>query len=432
MQYRTFGKTGESVSILGYGCMRLPQRLGLVDEARTERQMLSAIEAGVNYFDTAYIYHGGRSESVLGHFLAKGYRDKVFIADKIPPYMAYSRQDMDKILNTQLERLQTDHIDFYLVHSLMSWESWADFRALGFDDFVRDNLASGKIRHIGFSWHGNKEDFKRVVDDFDWEFVQIQYNYLDEAYQAGREGLAHAHAKGLGVSIMEPLRGGLLSGRMPSEAENIMKRAPIRRSAADWAFNWIWDQPEVSLLLSGMNEETHIAENLVLAEKAKPGQFKDGDHAVIRLVRDAFKQRMKVDCTGCGYCMPCPFGVDIPGVFCGLERIQPVWLQAPETLPHADDQRCHGRQSLPCRHVPELWKMRNKMPAAHSHSIQAQAGPSGNVSPRAQSRGGRRQGLYKAEDTLGQQRRTRQEMTRGRRPPGNQRGFNSQKGARLR
>jgi predicted aldo/keto reductase-like oxidoreductase len=315
MQYRTFGKTGESVSILGYGCMRLPQRLGLVDEARTERQMLSAIEAGVNYFDTAYIYHGGRSETVLGNFLAKGHRDKVFIADKIPPYMAFSRQDMDKILNTQLERLRTDHIDFYLVHSLMSWESWTDFRALGFDDFVRDNLAAGKIRHIGFSWHGNKEDFKRVVDDFDWEFVQIQYNYLDEAYQAGREGLAHAHAKGLGVSIMEPLRGGLLSGRMPKEAADIMSRATVRRTAADWAFNWIWDQPEVSLLLSGMNEESHIAENLTLAEKAKPGQFKDGDHAVIRLVRDAFKKRMKVDCTGCGYCMPCPFGVDIPAVF---------------------------------------------------------------------------------------------------------------------
>lgn len=315
MQYRIFGKTGEKVSILGYGCMRFPQRLGMVDEIRTEKQILSAIEAGVNYFDTAYIYHGGRSETILGNVLAKGHRDKVLIADKIPPYMAYSRQDMDKILQTQLERLKTDHIDFYLVHSLMGWDAWTSFRALGFDDFVRDSLASGKIRHIGFSWHGNKEDFKRVVDDFDWEFAQIQYNYLDEAYQAGREGLAYAHAKGLGVAIMEPLRGGLLSGRMPREAEAVLTHAPVRRSAADWAFNWIWDQPEVSLLLSGMNEETHIAENLALAGKARVGHFRDGDHAVIGLVRKAFTSRMKVNCTGCGYCMPCPFGVDIPAVF---------------------------------------------------------------------------------------------------------------------
>jgi len=315
MQYRTLGKTGESVSVLGYGCMRYPQKGTRIDEARTEQQILSAIHAGVNYFDTAYIYHGGRSEVILGNILAKGYRDKVLIADKIPPYMSFSRADMDKILNTQLERLQTDHIDFYLVHSLSSFDSWRKFRELGFDDFVRDNQANGKIRHIGFSWHGNKEEFKRVVDDFDWEFTQIQYNYLDEFYQAGREGLEHAHAKGLGIVIMEPLRGGLLSGRMPQEAQDVMSNSAVRRTAADWAFNWVWDHKEVTLLLSGMNEEAHIAENVKLAEVAHPGQFNDADRAVLEQVRSEFKRKMKVDCTGCAYCMPCPFGVDIPAVF---------------------------------------------------------------------------------------------------------------------
>ena len=315
MQYRTLGKTGESVSILGYGCMRYPQKGGRIDEVRTEQQILSAIKAGVNYFDTAYIYHGGRSEVILGNILAKGYRDKVLIADKIPPYMAFSRADMEKILNTQLERLQTDHVDFYLVHALSSFESWQKFRSLGFDDFVRDNKANGKIRHIGFSWHGTKDEFKRVVDDFDWEFTQIQYNYLDEFYQAGKEGLEYANAKGLGTVIMEPLRGGMLSGRMPKEAQEVMANAPVKRTAADWAFNWVWDHKEVTLLLSGMNEEAHIAENVHLAETAHPGQFSDADRAALGLVRTAFKSKMKVDCTGCAYCMPCPFGVDIPSAF---------------------------------------------------------------------------------------------------------------------
>lgn len=315
MQYRTFGKTGESVSILGYGCMRFPQKGPLIDEARTEKQVISAIEAGVNYFDTAYIYNGGRSEVVLGNILAKGYRDRVLIADKIPPYLATSRESMDKILNTQLDRLKTDRIDFYLVHSLSSFDGWKAFRALGFDAFIRDAVASGKVRHVGFSWHGNLDDFKRVVDDWDWAFVQIQYNYFDEHDQAGREGMMYASERGLGVAVMEPLRGGLLSGRMPQEAQDVMNRASIRRSAADWAFRWLWDQPEVSLLLSGMNEEAHIEENLRIADEATAGCLTAEDSAVLDQVRTALSSRMKVSCTACRYCMPCPFGVDIPGVF---------------------------------------------------------------------------------------------------------------------
>lgn len=313
MQYRTFGKTKEKVSVLGYGCMRYPQRSGRIDADRAERQMLLAIEAGVNYFDTAYMYPG--SEAVLGDFLAKGHRDKAMIADKIPPYLVFSRKDMDKILATSLKRLRTDRIDFYLAHALGDFSAWRKLLDLGFADFVREAKASGAIGHIGFSWHGNKEEFKKVVDDFDWEFAQIQYNYLDEHFQAGREGLEYAAAKGLGIAVMEPLRGGLLSGRMPKEALDAIQAAPVKRSPAEWGLDWVWNQEEVSLLLSGMNEETHIAENLRLADAARPGMLGDADEKVFIAVREAFSKRTKVGCTGCGYCMPCPFGVDIPNIF---------------------------------------------------------------------------------------------------------------------
>lgn len=313
MQYRTFGKTGEKVSILGYGCMRYPRKGGRIDEARARRQMAMAVEAGVNYFDTAYVYPG--SEPVLGDFLAAGNRDKVMIADKIPPYMVYSRKDMDRILQTSLKRLRTDRADFYLVHALGDLSSWRKLAGLGFADFVRGAKASGAIRHIGFSWHGNKDEFKKVVDDFDWEFAQIQYNYLDENYQAGREGLEYAAAKGLGIAVMEPLRGGLLSGRMPREALDAIAAAHVRRTNAQWALDWVWNHAEVSLLLSGMNEEAHIAENLRLAESARPGMLGAEDLKVISAVKEAFSRKTKIGCTGCGYCLPCPAGVDIPLAF---------------------------------------------------------------------------------------------------------------------
>jgi predicted aldo/keto reductase-like oxidoreductase len=313
MQYRTFGKTGEKVSVLGYGCMRYPQRAGRIDEKRAERQMIGAIEAGVNYFDTAYVYPG--SEAVLGNALAKGYRDKVMIADKIPPYLVFSRKDMDKILEASLKRLQSDRIDFYLAHGLGDYSAWERFRDLGFADFVSHAKAAGKIKHVGFSWHGSKDEFKKVVDDFDWEFAQIQYNYLDEHFQAGREGLEYAAAKGLGVAVMEPLRGGLLSGRMPKEALEAIASAPVKRTPAEWALGWVWNHPEVSLLLSGMNVEAHIAENLKLAEAARPGMFSEPDTRALIAVKEAFSKKTKVGCTGCAYCMPCPVGVDIPTAF---------------------------------------------------------------------------------------------------------------------
>lgn len=313
MQTRVFGKTGESVSLLGYGCMRFPMRMGLIDEVKTEQQVLTAIGQGVNYFDTAYMYPG--SEAVLGRILAKGHRDKVLIADKIPPYMVNSRKDMDKIFATMLDRLKTDRIDFLLVHALSDVDAWRKFRACGFDDFLTEMRAAGKVRHIGFSWHGTCDAFKQVVDDFDWDFCQIQYNYLDEQYQAGREGLRYAAAKGLGITIMEPLRGGMLVGKLPEAAKKVMAEAAVKRSPAAWAFDWLYDQPEVHVVLSGMNNDHHIAENLKLASHAQAGMFTEQDKQVMASVRDSFRSLLKVDCTGCNYCMPCPFGVDIPDCF---------------------------------------------------------------------------------------------------------------------
>ena len=313
MQTRTFGKTGETVSLLGYGCMRFPTKNGRIDEERTERQVRSAIEAGVNYFDTAYLYSG--SEAILGRILAKGLRDRVLIADKIPPFLVHARKDLDRLLGVLLERLQTNHIDFLLVHALNDYEGWRRFRACGFDEWLAEVRAAGKVRHIGFSWHGSREDFIRVVDDFEWEFCQIQYNYLDEQYQAGRDGMRHAAAKGLGVVIMEPLRGGMLTGRLPDVARDAMEKAPIRRTPAAWAFDWLYDQPELQVVLSGMNEEAHIEENIRLASQASVGMLSPEEQAVIGTVRDALRSRIRVGCTGCGYCMPCPAGVNIPDVF---------------------------------------------------------------------------------------------------------------------
>ncbi|MFZ5969918.1 MAG: aldo/keto reductase [Bacillota bacterium] len=213
MLYREMGKTGDKVSILGYGCMRFPKKDGRIDEKRTEKQIISAIEQGVNYFDTAYIYSG--SEAVLGNILAKGYRDKVMIATKMPLILIHSMKDMESTLNTSLKRLQTDYIDYYLIHSVTSREGWQRLKQLCVEEFLEKAKQSGKIRRIGFSYHGDSNQFRDIVDDYPWDFCQIQYNYMDEHYQAGKEGLMYAASKGLGVSVMEPLRGGFLVGKMP-------------------------------------------------------------------------------------------------------------------------------------------------------------------------------------------------------------------------
>ncbi len=315
MNYRTMGKTGDSISVLGFGCMRFPQQNGRIDVNRTERQILTAIEHGVNYFDTAFVYNAGRSESILGDILAKGSRNRVRIATKLPPFMANSDKDMNFVLNSQLKKLRTDHIDYYLLHAMNDFGGWERLKRLGIREFVEKAKKDGRIINFGFSYHGDKEDFKAIIDDYDWDMCQIQYNYIDENFQAGREGLEYAASKGIGVSIMEPLRGGSLVKKMPSEIQRIWDSASEKRTPADWAFRWLWDQPGITTVLSGMNEESQIEENISLAGKIQPNMLTDEELSLYEKVRTEYYRLMKVGCTGCGYCMPCPAGVDIPFCF---------------------------------------------------------------------------------------------------------------------
>ena len=315
MLYRTVPKTGDGLSILGFGCMRLPStRTGGVDEARAIRQIRHAIDGGINYIDTAPVYHLGKSEQVLGRALAGGYREKVRIATKLPHWSVYERADMDRIIDAQLKTLQTDHIDYYLLHSL-GRGSFEKLRGLGVLGFLDAAKRDGRIRNAGFSFHDNLAAFKEIVDAYDWQFCQIQYNYLDEQNQAGTEGLRYAAEKGLAVIIMEPLRGGNLAGRIPQSIQKIWDEAPLKRSPAEWGLRWVWDHPEVTVVLSGMNDEAHIDQNLRVADSALPNSLSGDEHALIARVRDEYRRLMKVGCTGCGYCMPCPAGVDIPGCF---------------------------------------------------------------------------------------------------------------------
>jgi uncharacterized protein len=312
MLYRKMGKTGEKVSILGYGCMRFPKKDRKIDEERTEKQIVAAIEQGVNYFDTAYLYPN--SEAVLGRILVKGHRDQVLIASKLPPLMVYSYKDMENILDIQLKRLQTDHIDYYLMHGLNSMEGWQRLKQLRVEEFLEQAKKSGKIRHIGFSYHGDKFQFKQIMDDYRWEFCQIQYNYMDENNQAGREGLEYAASKGIGVSIMEPLRGGLLAQKNPN-IEAVFNQSGPKKTPAEWALRFVWNHPGVSVVLSGMNDESQIEENIRIANSAAPNSLSASELQGISAAKKALEEKLKVGCTGCGYCMPCPAGVNIPMCF---------------------------------------------------------------------------------------------------------------------
>jgi len=314
MLYRNVPKTGDSLSILGFGCMRLPGSRGGIDEERAIAQIRHAIDQGVNYFDTAPAYHLGKSEPVLGKALEGGYRERVKIATKLPHWSVRERADMDHILAGQLRKLRTDHIDYYLLHSL-SRESFRKLHRLGVLEFLDHAKKSGKIGNAGFSFHGTLDAFKEIVDAFDWQFCQIQYNFLDEHNQAGTEGLEYAASKGLAVMIMEPLRGGNLAGPVPDEVRTIWDESPVKRSPAEWALRWVWNHPEVTVVLSGMNDEAHIDENIRTAGTATPGSLSPGELALIDRVKETYQRLMKVGCTGCGYCMPCPAGVDIPGCF---------------------------------------------------------------------------------------------------------------------
>lgn len=313
MQYRKM-KDGTEVSILGYGCMRFTASAGRINLEKAEKEVMLAIENGVNYFDTAYIYGG--SEEALGTILEKNHcREKVRIATKLPYYMLKNAAGIEKLFQEQLRRLRTDYIDFYLMHMLFDVEVWNRLKSIGIKDWIDEKKKAGTIRNIGFSFHGDTHTFQALIDAYDWDFCQIQYNYLDEYTQAGRDGLLYAAKKGIPVIIMEPLRGGRLVEGLPDAAKKAIADYPIKRTPAQWAFHWLWDQPQVTCVLSGMNSTQMVMENIASADEAGVGTFTKADHHLIDILRQKINQNLKVGCTSCGYCMPCPHGVDIPTAF---------------------------------------------------------------------------------------------------------------------
>lgn len=308
MKYRVNPKNNDELSILGFGCMRFSK-----DESEVEKQIIYAIENGVNYFDTAYAYPN--SEVILGRVLAKGYRDKVKIATKLPPYMIKKYEDLDKIFYEELRRLQTDRIDYYFMHMLTDINMWGRLVNLGIVSWIEEKKQKGEIKNIGFSYHGGREDFKKLVDSYDWEFCMIQFNYFDENNQAGKSGLEYASEKGLPVMVMEPLRGGKLVTNLPKEVYTIWDNAYIKRTPAEWAFRWIWNHSEVTVVLSGMNSQEMVEENIRVAGSSEPNTFTEKDYKLFDEVRKLLDEKIKIPCTACNYCMPCPFGVDIPTCF---------------------------------------------------------------------------------------------------------------------
>ena len=315
MNYRIDPKNGNHLSILGYGCMRYTKKATGIDYEKAKKEMEYAYQNGVNYFDTAYVYAG--CEEVLGRFLDElSIRDKVFIATKLPHYLVKKQEDFDRYFNEQCRRLRTDYIDYYLMHMLNDLDAFRRLQELGIDEWIQKKKESGQIRNIGFSFHGGKQEFIRILDGYNWDFCQIQYNYMDENAQASRGGLQYASSvKKLPVIIMEPLRGGRLVQLLPDKAKKIWQDASPKRSAAEWALRWIWNQEEPTVVLSGMNSMEQVTENVRTASDVKIGGLSEEELHLYEKVKESIAHSIKVGCTGCGYCVPCPKGVDIPNCF---------------------------------------------------------------------------------------------------------------------
>lgn len=313
MQYRN-DRMGNPISLLGYGCMRFTKKGGSIDIDKAETEIMEAIRLGVNYFDTAYIYGG--SEVALGEILARNNcRKDIAIATKLPQYLIKSEASIEKYFKEQCERLQTDYIDYYLMHMLTDIGAWDKLKRLGIEEWIDKKKEEGAIKHIGFSFHGNTEKFLEILDAYDWDFCQIQYNYLDEHSQAGLTGLKAAAEKGIPVIIMEPLRGGKLVDLLPEKAKKLIDAYKVKRTPAEWAFRWLYNQPEVTCVLSGMSTLEMVRENCAIASSAKVGELSEEDFALIEQIKGEINKNTKVGCTACGYCMPCPKGIDIPTAF---------------------------------------------------------------------------------------------------------------------
>jgi uncharacterized protein len=311
VQFRKFGALGFDVSALGFGAMRLPVNAGVVDEELACAMIRRAIDAGVNYVDTAYGYHAGVSEVVVGKALRDGYRQKVKLATKLPSWQVRAASDFDAILDVQLQRLQVDSLDFYLLHSLNKG-SWAKLRDLGIIPWAEKAMAGGRFAHLGFSFHDDAEVFRDIVDAYDWSMCQVQYNFMDVGNQAGTRGVKHAASKGIAVVVMEPLLGGKLVAPPPS-VQAVWDGAARKRSAVAWALDWVWDQPEVATVLSGMSDMAQVEQNVGLAAQSRIGALSPKEHALYDVARERYAALALIPCTKCGYCMPCPHGVDIPG-----------------------------------------------------------------------------------------------------------------------
>ena len=321
MQYRIDKKTGNKISALSFGCMRFPGALGVTDMQKTENLVMHAIEKGVNYFDTAWIYPG--NEEAIGTILHRNnVRYKVFIATKLPLVLFKTKDesiDFNKYFDESLKRLKTDYIDYYLLHMMTDMDQWNKLKSWGIENWITQKKKSGQIKQIGFSFHGSGSEFLKIINDYSWDLTLIQYNYFDENYQAGIKGLKAAAAK-MPVVIMEPLLGGKLATGLPKDAVNIFKSAnadtPSKEwTPAGWALNWLWNQGEVTSVLSGMSTMEQLNENIKLAEEASVNMLNDKHKDVYKHVLESLNRACKIRCTGCNYCMPCPVGVNIPGSF---------------------------------------------------------------------------------------------------------------------
>ncbi|MDF2485450.1 MAG: aldo/keto reductase [Herbinix sp.] len=315
MLTRTNQQNGEELSILGFGCMRFPQKGAGIDEPRAIALIRSAIDQGINYFDTAYFYHGGKSESLLGEALSGGYREKVKIATKLPPFMVNKLEGAKKIFETQCTKLKTNYFDYYLLHMLTDKATFDRMVSIGVMEWMEQLKQQGTIRNIGFSFHGGKADFEQILNAYPWDFCQIQYNYLDENNQATKSGLQMAASLGIPVIIMEPLRGGKLVNNLPEQVHKAFQGYDDKRTPAEWALRWIWNHPEVTVILSGMSDEQQLSENIAIASSATANSLSVEELAVFDRVKAIMLEKTKVPCTACAYCMPCPQGVDIPGCF---------------------------------------------------------------------------------------------------------------------
>ena len=340
MVKRVVKRNGDEIFPLGIGAMRLPTKNNSIDRERAQEFILYAIENGANYVDTAYAYHGGESESFLGDILsltgADGvkYRDKVKLSTKLPSWMVRSREDMDAFLNEQLRKLQTDFIDYYYVHSV-DLSTILRLKDLGLYEFLESARNDGKIVNIGFSYHGSPNEFNTLIDDFPWDMVLVQYNYLDVNAQAGIRGIQYAYENDIAVFVMEPLKGGLLAGELPKEVETLFSSVDSNKSSVDWALSWVFNQKEITCVLSGMGSLDQMKENMAIAERVEIGSLSDDEMDVLDKVQGIFNSMMKINCTGCGYCLPCPKGVNIPDCFNVYNEKYLFNKKAFGVLPHA-------------------------------------------------------------------------------------------------